>query len=152
MFMWEDDWKAQKALKSWHIDSVKVSKEIFKCPSDGMMRLPVHLWSLKCCCRFQIVYIFLFLLTPPPHLIFQDMINCVGGLNVLFPLLEQISFLNEQVPERVDVESLPPDLLTPIEGDWVVLSSTKASGGERTRHWNLKLFVIFFLSLRGAWI
>ncbi|KAJ6665248.1 hypothetical protein lerEdw1_004297 [Lerista edwardsae] len=57
----------------------------------------------------------------------KDMINCIGGLNVLFPLLEQISFINGQVPERLDVESLPPDLLTPIEGDWVVLSSTKAS-------------------------
>lgn len=62
------------------------------------------------------------------------MINCIGGLNVLFPLLEQISFIDGQVPQRLDVESLPPDLLTPVEGDWVVLSSTKASGGERTKH------------------
>lgn len=53
---------------------------------------------------------------------------------MLFPLLEQISFIDGQVPQRLDVESLPPDLLTPVEGDWVVLSSTKASGGERTKH------------------
>uniref|UniRef100_A0ACB8G153 Neurobeachin-like protein 1 n=1 Tax=Sphaerodactylus townsendi TaxID=933632 RepID=A0ACB8G153_9SAUR len=57
----------------------------------------------------------------------KDMINCVGGLNVLFPLLEQISLLGDQVPQRTDGQSLPPELATPVEGDWVVLSSTKAS-------------------------
>ncbi|XP_043381670.1 neurobeachin-like protein 1 isoform X1 [Chelonia mydas] len=57
----------------------------------------------------------------------KDMINCIGGLNVLFPLLEQISFLNGQVPERSEGETIPQELVTPIEGDWVVLSSTKAS-------------------------
>ncbi|XP_054827025.1 neurobeachin-like protein 1 [Eublepharis macularius] len=57
----------------------------------------------------------------------KDMINCVGGLNVLFPLLEQISFLGDQVPERTDRQFLPPELVTPVEGDWVVLTSTKAS-------------------------
>ncbi|XP_019379037.1 PREDICTED: neurobeachin-like protein 1 isoform X2 [Gavialis gangeticus] len=57
----------------------------------------------------------------------KDMINCIGGLNVLFPLLEQISFLSGQVPERSDGTTIPPELLTPIEGDWVVLTSTKAS-------------------------
>ncbi|KAL8183864.1 UNVERIFIED_CONTAM: Neurobeachin-like protein 1 [Gekko kuhli] len=57
----------------------------------------------------------------------KDMINCVGGLNVLFPLLEQISLLGEQVPERTDGQPLPPELATPVEGDWVVLTSTKAS-------------------------
>uniref|UniRef100_A0A674JEQ9 Neurobeachin like 1 n=1 Tax=Terrapene triunguis TaxID=2587831 RepID=A0A674JEQ9_9SAUR len=56
-----------------------------------------------------------------------DMINCIGGLNVLFPLLEQISFLSGQVPEKSEGETIPQELVTPIEGDWVVLSSTKAS-------------------------
>uniref|UniRef100_A0A672TUH3 Neurobeachin-like protein 2 n=1 Tax=Strigops habroptila TaxID=2489341 RepID=A0A672TUH3_STRHB len=57
----------------------------------------------------------------------KDMINCIGGINVLFPLLEQISFLGGQVPEKSEGEALPPELVTPVEGDWVVLSSTKAS-------------------------
>uniref|UniRef100_K7FGC5 Neurobeachin-like protein 2 n=1 Tax=Pelodiscus sinensis TaxID=13735 RepID=K7FGC5_PELSI len=57
----------------------------------------------------------------------KDMINCIGGLNVLFPLLEQISFLSGQVPERSERETIPQELVLPVEGDWVVLSSTKAS-------------------------
>ncbi|XP_026552542.1 neurobeachin-like protein 1 [Pseudonaja textilis] len=57
----------------------------------------------------------------------KDMINCIGGLNVLFPLLEHISYLDGQLPERPEVETLPHELLTPVEGDWVVLTSTKAS-------------------------
>lgn len=44
---------------------------------------------------------------------------------MLFPLLEQISFLGGPESEG---ETLPPELVTPVEGDWVVLSSTKASG------------------------
>nr|XP_056717431.1 neurobeachin-like protein 1 [Euleptes europaea] len=55
----------------------------------------------------------------------KDMINCVGGLNVLFLLLEQISLLGDQVPDRTDGQ--PLELATPVEGDWVVLTSTKAS-------------------------
>uniref|UniRef100_A0A803Y3J4 Neurobeachin like 1 n=1 Tax=Meleagris gallopavo TaxID=9103 RepID=A0A803Y3J4_MELGA len=58
----------------------------------------------------------------------KDMINCIGGINVLFPLLEQISFLGRQMPEKSVGETLPPEVVTPVEGDWVVLSSTKASG------------------------
>ncbi|XP_042677877.1 neurobeachin-like protein 1 isoform X1 [Centrocercus urophasianus] len=57
----------------------------------------------------------------------KDMINCIGGINVLFPLLEQISFLGRQMPEKSVGETLPPEVVTPVEGDWVVLSSTKAS-------------------------
>ncbi|XP_069839468.1 neurobeachin-like protein 1 isoform X4 [Dendropsophus ebraccatus] len=57
----------------------------------------------------------------------KDMINCIGGLNTLFPLLEQISFLNEIVCDKSESISLPPELLTPTEGDFVVLPSTKAS-------------------------
>uniref|UniRef100_A0A803Y3X5 Neurobeachin-like protein 2 n=1 Tax=Meleagris gallopavo TaxID=9103 RepID=A0A803Y3X5_MELGA len=55
----------------------------------------------------------------------KDMINCIGGINVLFPLLEQISFLGRQMPEKSVGETLPPEVVTPVEGDWVVLSSTK---------------------------
>ncbi|XP_040213180.1 neurobeachin-like protein 1 isoform X2 [Rana temporaria] len=57
----------------------------------------------------------------------KDMINCVGGLNTLFPLLEQISLLNESACEKSEPVMLPPELITPTEGDFVVLSSTKAS-------------------------
>ncbi|XP_010218713.1 PREDICTED: neurobeachin-like protein 1 [Tinamus guttatus] len=57
----------------------------------------------------------------------KDMINCIGGINVLFPLLEQISSLGGQVPQKSEGETLPSELVTPVEGDWVVLSSTKAS-------------------------
>ncbi|KAM9305247.1 neurobeachin-like protein 1 [Gastrophryne carolinensis] len=57
----------------------------------------------------------------------KDMINCIGGLNTLFPLLEQISLLNESACEKSEPILLPPELLTPTEGDFVVLSTTKAS-------------------------
>ncbi|XP_040297690.1 neurobeachin-like protein 1 isoform X2 [Bufo bufo] len=57
----------------------------------------------------------------------KDMINCIGGLNTLFPLLEQISCLNEFAGDKSESISLPPELLTPTEGDFVVVSSTKAS-------------------------
>lgn len=63
-----------------------------------------------------------------PFLLIQDMINCIGGINVLFPLLEQISFLGGQMSEKSEGETLPPELVTPVEGDWVVFSSPKASG------------------------
>lgn len=75
--------------------------------------------------------------TPVSISFLQDMINCIGGLNVLFPLLEQISLLDGHLPERLDVDSVPPELMTPVEGDWVMLTSTRASGRERTgvRQW-----------------
>lgn len=65
-----------------------------------------------------------------PHSVvfLKDMINCIGGLNVLFPLLEQSSYHDGQLPERPEIDPLPHELLTPVEGDWVVLTSTKASG------------------------
>lgn len=57
----------------------------------------------------------------------KDIINCVGGLNVLFPLLEQISHSSEgQIFEGMN-ERTVSELMTPVEGDWVVLTSTKAS-------------------------
>ncbi|XP_053554652.1 neurobeachin-like protein 1 isoform X2 [Bombina bombina] len=57
----------------------------------------------------------------------KDMINCIGGLNTLFPLLEQISCLNEFSWDKSEAIALPPELLTPLEGDFVVLTSPKAS-------------------------
>ncbi|XP_029462161.1 neurobeachin-like protein 1 isoform X2 [Rhinatrema bivittatum] len=57
----------------------------------------------------------------------KDMINCIGGLNVLFPLLEQISCLSEQMPDGFEEDLGAAEVMTPAEGDWVVVSSTKAS-------------------------
>lgn len=58
----------------------------------------------------------------------KDVINCIGGLNVLFPLLTQICHFSEgHVPEEI-TESTVSELVTPLEGDWVLLTSTKASG------------------------
>uniref|UniRef100_A0A4W3HXW4 Neurobeachin-like protein 2 n=1 Tax=Callorhinchus milii TaxID=7868 RepID=A0A4W3HXW4_CALMI len=62
----------------------------------------------------------------------KDMINCIGGLNVLFPLLEQISNLESQVTEkngdgRGAVDFVSPDVNSPSESDWVVVPSTRAS-------------------------
>ncbi|XP_058520854.1 neurobeachin-like protein 1 isoform X1 [Ochotona princeps] len=61
----------------------------------------------------------------------KDVINCIGGLNVLFPLLEQISHFNEgQIPGRLN----EPELVTPVEEDWMVLTSTKASESRLERN------------------
>uniref|UniRef100_A0A8D2Q530 Neurobeachin-like protein 2 n=1 Tax=Varanus komodoensis TaxID=61221 RepID=A0A8D2Q530_VARKO len=57
----------------------------------------------------------------------KDMINCIGGLNVLFPLLEQISFLDGQSPARPEVAPVPPEALMFTEGDGVASASTRAS-------------------------
>ncbi|CAI9594082.1 unnamed protein product, partial [Staurois parvus] len=57
----------------------------------------------------------------------KDIINCIGGVNTLFPLLEHISVLNESACQKSEPVFLPPELITPTEGDFVVLSSTKAS-------------------------
>ncbi|XP_011847880.1 PREDICTED: neurobeachin-like protein 1 [Mandrillus leucophaeus] len=64
----------------------------------------------------------------------KDIINCIGGLNVLFPLLEQISHFSEgQIPEEKN-ESTVPESVTPVEGDWLVLTSTKASESRLERN------------------
>ncbi|XP_028661999.2 neurobeachin-like protein 1 isoform X1 [Erpetoichthys calabaricus] len=59
----------------------------------------------------------------------KDMINTIGGVNALFPLLEQISHLSKM--EKIDRDPtgdyITTDLSTPMEGDWVVLPSTRAS-------------------------
>jgi len=64
----------------------------------------------------------------------KDIINCVGGLNVLFPLLEQIGHFGEgQISEGMN-ESSVSELITPVEGDWVILTSTKASESRLERN------------------
>uniref|UniRef100_Q6ZS30-1 Isoform 1 of Neurobeachin-like protein 1 n=1 Tax=Homo sapiens TaxID=9606 RepID=Q6ZS30-1 len=64
----------------------------------------------------------------------KDIINCIGGLNVLFPLLEQISHFSEgQIPEEKN-ESTVPESVTPVEGDWLVWTSTKASESRLERN------------------
>uniref|UniRef100_A0A8D1SIS5 Cytochrome P450 family 20 subfamily A member 1 n=1 Tax=Sus scrofa TaxID=9823 RepID=A0A8D1SIS5_PIG len=63
----------------------------------------------------------------------KDIINCIGGLNVLFPLMEQIHFGEGQIPEGPR-ENTVSELITPVEGDWVVLTSTKASESRLERN------------------
>uniref|UniRef100_A0A8C2MGC8 Neurobeachin like 1 n=1 Tax=Cricetulus griseus TaxID=10029 RepID=A0A8C2MGC8_CRIGR len=57
----------------------------------------------------------------------KDIINCIGGLNVLFPLLEQISHLMEGQTSEGMNENTVNELITPIEQDCMALASTKAS-------------------------
>ncbi|KAJ8389791.1 hypothetical protein AAFF_G00114970 [Aldrovandia affinis] len=58
----------------------------------------------------------------------KDMINCVGGLPVLFPILEQLALLPpDQASEPQGSEFITPDLATPADGDWVILPSNRAS-------------------------
>ncbi|XP_078085109.1 neurobeachin-like protein 1 isoform X2 [Mustelus asterias] len=63
----------------------------------------------------------------------KDMINCVGGLDVLSPLLEQMSNLGGQgLLKHGDnshgaADFVTPEACTPAEGDWVVIPSTRAS-------------------------
>lgn len=64
----------------------------------------------------------------------KDVINCIGGLNVLFPLLIQICHFSEgHVPAEI-TESTVSELVTPLEGDWVLLTSTKASESRLERN------------------
>ncbi|XP_057608689.1 neurobeachin-like protein 1 isoform X3 [Chionomys nivalis] len=57
----------------------------------------------------------------------KDIINCIGGLNVLFPILEQIShFIEGQTSEGMN-ENTVPELITLSEQECMALSSTKAS-------------------------
>ncbi|KAM5229140.1 neurobeachin-like protein 1 isoform 2-T2 [Ctenodactylus gundi] len=57
----------------------------------------------------------------------KDIINCIGGLNVLFPLMEQISHLNEGQISEGRSEITGPESATPVEEDRLVLTSTKTS-------------------------
>uniref|UniRef100_A0A8C2BAE7 Neurobeachin-like protein 2 n=1 Tax=Cyprinus carpio TaxID=7962 RepID=A0A8C2BAE7_CYPCA len=59
----------------------------------------------------------------------KDMINCVGGLPVLLPILEQLTLLTPDL-HHVDPsgsEFITPDSATPADGDWVILPSNRAS-------------------------
>ncbi|XP_038194419.1 neurobeachin-like protein 1 isoform X2 [Arvicola amphibius] len=57
----------------------------------------------------------------------KDIINCIGGLTVLFPILEQISHFIEGQTSEGRNENTVPELITPIEQECMALSSTKAS-------------------------
>ncbi|KAL1771089.1 neurobeachin 1 isoform X1 [Sigmodon hispidus] len=57
----------------------------------------------------------------------KDIINCIGGLNVLFPLLEQISHFTEGQNSEGKSENTVAELITPIEQECMALASTKAS-------------------------
>ncbi|KAJ3584809.1 hypothetical protein NHX12_015304, partial [Muraenolepis orangiensis] len=62
----------------------------------------------------------------------KDMINCVGGMHVLFPILEQLALV---VPDQQSANAnatagtacLSPEVATPADGDWVILPSNRAS-------------------------
>uniref|UniRef100_A0A674BFJ4 Neurobeachin-like protein 2 n=1 Tax=Salmo trutta TaxID=8032 RepID=A0A674BFJ4_SALTR len=63
----------------------------------------------------------------------KDMINCVGGLPVLFPILEQLTLLTSENhtaadPTGSELISPTPDVATsPGDGDWVILPSNRSS-------------------------
>uniref|UniRef100_A0A8C4IAW2 Neurobeachin-like protein 2 n=1 Tax=Dicentrarchus labrax TaxID=13489 RepID=A0A8C4IAW2_DICLA len=60
----------------------------------------------------------------------KDMINCVGGLPVLFPILEQLSLVtpDQQASDpAAGSDFITPDVTTPADGDWVILPSNRAS-------------------------
>lgn len=60
------------------------------------------------------------------------MINCVGGLPVLFPVLEQLALMTPDQQHASDPAApsdfITPDVTTPADGDWVILPSNRASG------------------------
>ena len=61
----------------------------------------------------------------------QDMINCVGGLHVLFPILEQLALVGPEPPggeAPAGPEYITPEVTTPGDGDWVILPTNRASG------------------------
>lgn len=60
----------------------------------------------------------------------QDMINCVGGLPVLLPILEQLTLLTPDLHhvDPLGSEFITPESATPADGDWVILPSNRASG------------------------
>ncbi|CAL8289347.1 unnamed protein product [Lota lota] len=60
----------------------------------------------------------------------KDMINCVGGLHVLFPILEQLALVAPDQPggeAPAGPEYITPDVTTPGDGDWVILPTNRAS-------------------------
>ncbi|TKS66257.1 Neurobeachin-like protein 1 [Collichthys lucidus] len=60
----------------------------------------------------------------------KDMINCVGGLPVLLPILEQLALVtpDQQASDpAAGSDFITPDVSTPADGDWVILPSNRAS-------------------------
>ncbi|KAL1022209.1 hypothetical protein UPYG_G00023730 [Umbra pygmaea] len=63
----------------------------------------------------------------------KDMINCVGGMSVLFPILEQLATLNPENQAADDptgsefITPTPEVATSPGDGDWVILPSNRAS-------------------------
>ncbi|XP_058471810.1 neurobeachin-like protein 1 isoform X2 [Solea solea] len=62
----------------------------------------------------------------------KDMVNCVGGVSVLFPVLEQLSLTTSDQDQHgsdpaAGSEFITPDVSTPADGDWVILPSNRAS-------------------------
>ncbi|KAM4560063.1 neurobeachin-like protein 1 isoform 3-T3 [Odontesthes bonariensis] len=60
----------------------------------------------------------------------KDMINCVDGLPVLFPILEQLVLVtaDQQTGDpAAGSDFITPDVATPADGDWVILPSNRAS-------------------------
>lgn len=84
--------------------------------------------------NFQLSFSILSTTRPPTNLsdidLWQDMINCVGGLPVLFPILEQLTFVtpDQQMNDPAGSDFITPDVTTPADGDWVILPSNRSSG------------------------
>uniref|UniRef100_A0A4W6E3W2 Neurobeachin-like protein 2 n=1 Tax=Lates calcarifer TaxID=8187 RepID=A0A4W6E3W2_LATCA len=60
----------------------------------------------------------------------KDMINCVGGLPVLSPILEQLALVTPDQhasDPAAGSDFITPDVTTPADGDWVILPSNRAS-------------------------
>ncbi|XP_077472025.1 neurobeachin-like protein 1 isoform X2 [Stigmatopora argus] len=59
----------------------------------------------------------------------KDMINCVGGVQVLFPILEQLAFTTHQQNSDSSTGSdiITPDVASPGDGEWVVVQAHRAS-------------------------
>ena len=60
---------------------------------------------------------------------FQDVVNCIGGIQVLFPLLEQVNKI--PVPKDILSPDVPviENLNKPLEQDeWVILPSSSYAG------------------------
>ena len=64
---------------------------------------------------------------------FQNVINCVGGIQVLFPLLEQVGRQIQQAnsPSEgflIQGANTPPDQEELDESDWVMVPSSSYAG------------------------
>ncbi|XP_051798120.1 neurobeachin-like protein 1 isoform X3 [Acanthochromis polyacanthus] len=60
----------------------------------------------------------------------KDMINCVGGVPVLIPILEQLALVTpdqQNSDPAAGSDFITPDVTTPADGDWVILPSNRAS-------------------------